>query len=717
MKVCGKKTPLVHHRRRRRRKTLHHDNNAELENNNPHDAPDAVHVHPTAVKSDIAKKRSKTREDSKKKESRERSKSEKRKTSEPVSPASYNEAQKLATKLTNRLMSVLPPDTQHDKYHRVDSDPSSSDKEKHEVKERSSRTKSRENKQRRDQRKSVSPEKKIQSNSSTRQRSKSEIVHRNNVAEEVIEDKKSSNNTNNNKEVTIAKLGPFKMSLEVKNEKQQEQEKTKERKSRSSKVKEDGKSSTGDKDTRKRRSRSKVENKIKEKELKKSESKQPVAEEKVKTSSDKVDFDAIKTESEYLREEHQNTADTVNTAESGKVRKKTKDKIVVSKLTKSDRPVREKSPHKPVTRTETFKKVDTSAETGAVKKFNRSISQPGPPPQLDTLAQSPDNKTSLKRNLSLIINEKERQPRLKRSSTAKEESFVNVGNQKHSRSKIVENLTEKENQESLSFYSRDNLGFDSTSDRLDNEKRQQTILDLKDQIQSQFALSGSVAVTSETRNRKLNNFFSVESDESEDNARNSPPTQIQSLSEESSGSSTRRKKNSVSGLKFDSSEEESETGEGALVSLGLVHNSLPRDLPRNSSQAQLLQTDSESSSSDDLQTVPVYASNLHVKIPQGVPIPVPRTSLAKHTTHEAANKADLEKVGGDNGCDSDSTIDIRISNRAEAAARKKSVKKDSSWSVKHEVDDDDWEVGESSDDDLGDNTSVATDSIAQQMMY
>ena len=64
MKVCGKKTPLVHHRRRRRRKTLHHDNNAELENNNPHDAPEAVHVHPTAVKSDIAKKRSKTREDS-----------------------------------------------------------------------------------------------------------------------------------------------------------------------------------------------------------------------------------------------------------------------------------------------------------------------------------------------------------------------------------------------------------------------------------------------------------------------------------------------------------------------------------------------------------------------------------------------------------------------------------------------------------------------------
>ena len=99
-----------------------------------------------------------------------------------------------------------------------------------------------------------------------------------------------------------------------------------------------------------------------------------MAEEKVKTSSDKVDFDAIKTESEYLREEHQNTADTVNTAESGKVKKRTKDKIVVSKLTKSDRPVREKSPHKPVTRTETFKKVDTSAETGAVKKFSRSIS-------------------------------------------------------------------------------------------------------------------------------------------------------------------------------------------------------------------------------------------------------------------------------------------------------------------------------------------------------
>ena len=148
------------------------------------------------------------------------------------------------------------------------------------------------------------------------------------------------------------------------------------------------------------------------------------------------------------------------------------------------------------------------------------------------------------------------------------------------------------------------------------------------------------------------------------------------------GSSTRRKKAKSGGsIKFDSSEEREE-GDEPFVGLGLVHNSLPR----NSSKAQLLESDSDSVD-DDFKMVPVYASNPHVKIPANVPVPVPRTSLATKKTNEneatdegmKENRsldrdstenlrfdAGASAADCDNNCDSDSTIDIRIRDNKKA---------------------------------------------------
>merc|ERR1712029_275300 len=264
---------------------------------------------------------------------------------------------------------------------------------------------------------------------------------------------------------------------------------------------------------------------------------------------------------------------------------------------------------------------------------------------------------------------------------------------------------------------------------------------LKDQIQSQLLIAGaanasdSTSSKSKNKRRKVNNvdaFFPIkdgpeaktdvvndDTDDTDDGNRESPPTQIQSLSEESSGSSTRRKTNHLSGsIKFDSSEEDSDEGEEPLVGLGLVHNSLPR----NNSKAQLLDSDSESG--DDFSTVPVYASNPHVKIPQGVPVPVPRTSLHNKVLHEASNNHNHERVTSDNGCDSDSTIDIRIRKPDKHSNKAQIKQRDSNWTVSELDVDEDWEVKEdSSDNDNEDNitdidaTSIITDGIAQQMMY
>ena len=51
------------------------------------------------------------------------------------------------------------------------------------------------------------------------------------------------------------------------------------------------------------------------------------------------------------------------------------------------------------------------------------------------------------------------------------------------------------------------------------------------------------------------------------------------------------------------------------MSLGLVHNSLPRN---TGSTAALLDSDSDSCADSEFGAVPVYAANPHVKLPAGV---------------------------------------------------------------------------------------------------
>ena len=108
VKLCGKKTPLVHHRRHRRRKTLHHVNNTELDPNL--EGPDSIHVHPTAVKSDIAKHKRKEKKDkeARKHKSRERGNTHPEvksvsKDSSSTDRKKYQFAQSLANDLSSRL--------------------------------------------------------------------------------------------------------------------------------------------------------------------------------------------------------------------------------------------------------------------------------------------------------------------------------------------------------------------------------------------------------------------------------------------------------------------------------------------------------------------------------------------------------------------------------------------------------------------------------------
>ena len=376
-------------------------------------------------------------------------------------------------------------------------------------------------------------------------------MHRSNTAELIGDEQEAPSKDKNQqlpKEVTIAKLGPFKMSLEVKNNERPQESRSKERRARHSRAQEDAKKvaekhstdKTGSENTRRKRPRSKSAHKNKE-ELKSSETKQPEASKKPE-----LDFNEIKTEAEYLKFEHQISTET-------KKPKKKKDKVVVSKLAKSDRPVREKSPEKAVT------SGPRKATEAAGGKFARSVSQPAAPPELELAREAA---AGLKRNLSLVMDEKEKQPRLKRSSTARD-NFDETSTQKHSRSKIVENLTESSGREDkMSLY--DNFGFDSSPDLGQGakaggqERRQQTLLQLKDQIQSQLKLAaGAAAATAGNERALLPAEAGQESDYSEDGARETPPTQVQSLSEESSSGSTRWRPGQTSeSVKFDTSDTE-----------------------------------------------------------------------------------------------------------------------------------------------------------------
>ena len=462
---------------------------------------------------------------------------------------------------------------------------------------------------------------------------------------EVLEDKEVSRKKDRNdqqtpKEVTIAKLGPFKMSLEVKKNEDDSKSREKEQNSRKKKVSNTANPAATQTQRRRKRSRSKSEHRKKESTV------DPIG-------SDKKEDNLYQEITEISRESKTETKKT----------KKSKDKIVVSKLVKSDRPLREKSPEK-------------GLKEGNVVKYARSVSQPAPPSNFHLLLP-PDCEPTLSRNLSLRDTDTERQSKLRRSTTST--TAIASIEEKSSRSKQTEKM---------SLY--DNQGFD-LSPNLDRkviaDKKQQKYLNLKDQIHTQLkmaaAAASSEAGTLERTMERSRRYKPIEetdgcndSDCSDDINPQSPPTQIQSLSEESSGGSTRRKSLQVS--------QSSDESEHPLSSLGLVHNS-----------RQYQAEDSDSDSDNDCN-LPVSASNPHVRVPNMIqPVPLPRTSLK----HEQLNiDPDLGLLEGRSkvcmiilpvaGCESDATIDIR--NYSQASPHTE-----------------DWEVADESD----------TDGIAQQMMY
>ena len=202
--------------------------------------------------------------------------------------------------------------------------------------------------------------------------------------------------------------------------------------------------------------------------------------------------------------------------------KKSKDKIVVSKLVTSDRPLREKSPEKKI-------------------KYSRSISQPAPPPNLQFLLPADSQpQPQLSRNLSLGATDKEKSRRSAGSSSGSAEAEVNVNNGKR-----------RKQSEKMSLY--DNDGFDHSpalARKASGDCRQQKFLSLKDQIHHQLRLAAAAASsesgTVERRGRRgSQQYLPMEemegaNEDSDCSASDpqSPPTQIQSLSEESSGGST-----------------------------------------------------------------------------------------------------------------------------------------------------------------------------------
>merc|ERR1712013_220093 len=231
---------------------------------------------------------------------------------------------------------------------------------------------------------------------------------------------------------------------------------------------------------------------------------------------------------EALNFEHQISVD------AKKIKRK-KDKIVVSKLAKSDRPLREKSLEKQTKEKSTesglrrdenedSSSIDYSATLNRKKKdqfvlgkFTRSISQPGPPENTDLILSDiifndSGKQANLKRNLSFTQKERKSSAKLKRSSTAKESYERSCQSNKVFEQKDQsEKQHEQKNESSLSLY--DNLGYDRSPDvrqKLKSlDKRQQTLQNLKEQINCQLnktsinSPGSSISLTS-TAKRKIN---------------------------------------------------------------------------------------------------------------------------------------------------------------------------------------------------------------------
>ena len=267
------------------------------------------------------------------------------------------------------------------------------------------------------------------------------------------------------KELTIAKLGPFKMSMELKDNKNVENKQHNRKKSKGN-VDEQITARPSEKRTRKNYNRSETNPK------------------------------------ESVRDESKNQEP--HKVES--MKKKEKDRIIVSKLAKSDRPVWDKSPidmtdssdrrqkavvdgHNSLDYKLTLNRKNRGTTSGA--KFQRSISQPAPPPNANFILNNIafDRKPEMTSGQNISNYEKDFDSgthsglgtKLKRSNTMLDEVAVLEIITDNSPSQRVRH---KERTKEISEY--DNLGYAKSPDlklKSDENKRQHILRTLKDQIQ------------------------------------------------------------------------------------------------------------------------------------------------------------------------------------------------------------------------------------------
>lgn len=820
VKLCGKKTPLLH-RKKRRRRTIHHNEqstDAEIGG-----SPNLV-VHPAAVKTSLPfmsrnfkqEREARKREREERRNKRSNSQNQKpRKKSQRTSDnkkthlksqpnKAYEEvpkvdndymdlsererADKLAAQLSAKLIVSLPPENaqNHEPKHNASKPPNQKitvEQVKNNVSEwLSSQHQDAPNEyaendikinmQRDEKMKSIKrgrsksqPKQQFESpnyNNDLEESGKSRRRKENSVGREIRDAKDLA------KEVTIAKLGPFKMSMELK----------------------DSKMSDSKQHVRKK-SKGNVNDVVLSKQLDKRSRKNNKTDSKSKETINNLD----------------NKKENLVKSESTK--KKDKEKIIVSKLAKSDRPVWDKSTemldsndlrqsivgdgHSSLDYRLTLNRKNGNKTSG--NKFQRSISQPAPPPNanfiLNNIAFERSPEVSSGQNIT--NNEKYFDStvtagpgtKLKRSNTMLDELAVLeiiTDNSPSQRLKV------KEKHKDLSEY--DNHGFDKSPDlklKSSENKRQQTLRTLKDQIQMQFKKAGSTTASSvgsltlntigindkgsqrkggNRKKRPLSEQFlkkssqstaelfddfegsGSESDVSIESQRQSPPTQVQSLSEESSGCSTRRRNKVNKSNNLTESIESNLEGDEIKQFKGddLLDSDLGK-LPANNKSKMNNYVSSPHSFEVDTKDIPQFAANPFVKLPSNmldIPVPKPRTSLGRRSISMVQPDISPEDVIMDEkGCESDSTLDrpldepesMKLKNRMRRQRRGRD------WSVPEDEDTDqwkcepdttsDWEIKDTTDDcqslgescvqlnynDQSDDISITTDGIEKQMMY
>ena len=467
VKLCGKKTPLLERKRRRRPRAVHHEGGE-------HQPEEVVHVHPTAVKSTLPfMGRSYRMEREARRREKEERKSRRKVQDAPARKEATEGAEQLAARLAQRLVVSLPPEPRVTPL-TMDSRRISEEQARHAVSswlstvspvepveeevlepkvERRLEKENEEGKKKRSKSMSKAQEKEKEVVSKGERQGRSKKKEN---AEEEEDDKKGK---------TIAKLGPFKMSVELKGPGG------------------GGGSSTG-----------KAEKVEKDKEVSKgkvrSRSRSKPGEDKARRKSRVEEVKEVKTPEEEKTIEK----------DLKKQDKRKKERIVVSKLARSDRPMRERSPEKPRPRVEEQEGEEDYRLTlnRRREKFTRSVSQPGPAPSLDFLlpaVTSPSCGLGT-RNMS-FTEARPSAPALRRSNTLQEEVAPRPG----------------------TVY--DNLGFDQSPDLRTGaraaEKRQQTLAAIKDQIQEQLAKASgpplSLPSTVGRRRRESRRYQPMEEEE------------------------------------------------------------------------------------------------------------------------------------------------------------------------------------------------------------